>query len=369
MKVIKRIKKRIKKKVLHYPIYAESVRRIHLGGEDLKNALPQSRKVSDEQRKEILAFWEPFLVDSQVQEAFDIRWFDVYNRTNVFGHDLKLYIPDGFYYGIVDYALSDAAGSKYVDDKNMYDLFFYDVRQPKTIVRKMDGNWLDSNYQLVTLEQAVRLCVENKGVIVKPSVCACAGGGISIWRSDKDTTDDLKAALLEKPDLVVQELVKQHKVLAEFNNSCVNTFRIVTLIWKGEIYVTSSVLIMGGRDEVRTNHLHQGGLVCQVLPSGQLSHTAFDGKLNEYRTHPNGVSFSDVVIPGFDSCVEIAKRLAPRLSSVTKIVNWDFTIGEDGSPILIEANLTFGGSVQIAAGPALGSLTQDVVKYAIEHRK
>lgn len=368
MKIIKKIKKKIKNKVLYYPIYAEVVRRIHIGNEDLEKALPQARKISDEQRKEILSFWKPFLTNSQAKEAFDIRWFDVYNRTNVFGYDLKLFVPDGFYYGIVDYALSDANASKYVDDKNLYDLFFHDVRQPKTILRRMGGNLVDSDYQIITMEQAVRLCVENAGVIIKPSVCACAGRGITVWRKNS-AIDELKTALLEDTDFVVQELVAQHKVLSDFNDSCVNTLRIVTLIWKGEVHVMSSVLIMGGKNEVKTNHLHQGGLVCQVLPSGRLNHTAFDGQLNEYRTHPNGVCFSDVVIPGFDSCVEIAKRLAPRLSSVTKIVNWDFTIGEDGSPILIEANLTLGGSVQIAAGPALGSLTEEVVKYAVEHRK
>lgn len=88
---------------------------------------------------------------------------------------------------------------------------------------------------------------------------------------------------------------------------------------------------------------------------------AFDGKLNCYEKHPNGQIFSEMTIPNFEKCVDMVKKLAPRLSGVSKLLNWDVTINENGEPILIEVNITFGGSVQIAGGPALGDLTEEVL--------
>lgn len=107
--------------------------------------------------------------------------------------------------------------------------------------------------------------------------------------------------------------------------------------------------------------MHGGGIVCGILPSGQLRNIAFDGKLNSYEKHPNGQVFSEIVIPNFNECVDMVKGLAPRLGRISKLLNWDVTLDKDGNPILIEVNITWGGSVQIAAGPALGDLTEEIL--------
>lgn len=110
-----------------------------------------------------------------------------------------------------------------------------------------------------------------------------------------------------------------------------------------------------------------GGIVCGILPDGQLRDTAFDGNLNEYKEHPNGQVFADVKIPNYDKCVALVKELAPRLSGVAKLLNWDITLDQDGEPMLIEVNITWGGSVQIAGGPALGDKTKEVLDYVTKH--
>ena len=221
---------------------------------------------------------------------------------------------------------------------------------------------LDAQYQLINEEEAVQYCVENGAVILKPSVGAMAGSGIFFWRKERNSVEELKAALAASPQIVGQNLIKQHPFLSQFTDSCVNTMRIVTLIWDGEVKVTTAVLIMGG-PTAKTNHLHSGGIVCGILPDGRLRHTAFDGHLNAYQEHPNGIRFADVQIPNYDKCLELVKRLAPRMAGVSKLLNWDLTLDENGVPLLIEVNLTWGGSVQIAAGPAFGELTKDVLDY------
>lgn len=331
------------------------------GGADLTKSYKNSKPISDKQESEIRRFWKPYLNTWKARYAFDIRWFDVYNRTNVFGADLAAYIPDGYYYAIVDKSLTNGLYADTMDDKNLYDLYFPDVNQPATVIRKVRGVYLDAGYNIVSESEAVDKCVNNKNVVIKPSVNSSQGKGIVFWRED-DGVQSLRKALSENSSVVVQDLITQHDFMASFTDSCVNTMRIVTLLWDSEISITSSVLIMGGAT-AKTNHLHGGGIVCGILPDGRLREIAFDGNLNEYRRHPNGIVFADAKIPNYDRCVALVKKLAPRMSGVSKLLNWDITLDQNGEPLLIEVNLTWGGSVQIAAGPAFGDKTEEILDY------
>lgn len=336
--------------------------RYNVANADLKNGIAHGNPVSEAQKKEILAFWEPYMINRYAKKSFDIRWFDIYNRTNVFGFNLKYYIPDGYYYRIVDTFFNHADKAPVLDDKNYYDLYLQDAPVPATICRKMGDVYLDSNYRLVSLEEAMRLCMNEGKVIVKASVESAAGEGITYWDSNKHSKEDLGRSLTGKRNAVVQEVIKQHKILSDFNDSCVNTLRLVTLLFDGEVHVVAAVVIMGGKN-AKTNHLHSGGIVCGILPTGQLRDIAFDGKLNSYKAHPNGIVFSDVVIPNYDQCVALVKGFAPRFANNSRLIGWDLTIGENGQPVIIEANLYFSGSVQIASGPVFGELTPRVLDY------
>jgi hypothetical protein len=55
--------------------------------------------------------------------------------------------------------------------------------------------------------------------------------------------------------------------------------------------------------------------------------------------------------------------LAPRISSITRLCSWDIAIGQDGDPVLVEANLSFGevDFHQMCNGPIFGDLTEAVL--------
>ncbi len=339
--------------------------RCNCGHADLIKGYKNSKSISKEQKVSISTFWKPYLKTYKEKYAFDIRWFDMYNRTNLFGADLATYIPDGYYYGIIDKCLTNGLDANTIDDKNLYDLFFYDVNQPITIARKVRGVYLDAEYNIISEEEVIEKCINNKSVIIKPSINSLGGRGIIFWR-EGDDIKFLRKSLSESSSVVVQDLIKQHSFMASFTDSCVNTMRIVTLLWDNEVNVTSSVLIMGG-PTAKTNHLHGGGIVCGILPDGQLREVAFDGNLNEYRQHPNGIIFAEAKIPNYDKCISLVKKLAPRMSGIAKFINWDITLDQSGEPLLIEVNLTWGGSVQIAAGPAFGNKTKEVLDYVTKN--
>lgn len=352
----------IRKKIGAYMADRRMHSRYTFGEKELQKSSPQASPITEIQKKEIMDFWQPYLFNKYAKKSFDIRWFDVYNKTNVFGFDLKNYIPDGYYYRIVDPFFSDVAKSKVIDDKNLYDLYFQGAPQPETIGRKIDGLCLDKDYRLVSDDDLLKKCIDRGRVIVKKSVNSEAGAGVHVWDEKKSSREDLKKILAEEKNVVVQEFVKQHQLLSSFCDSCVNTLRLITLLFENEVNVVSAVVIMGGKD-AKTNHLHSGGVVCGIMPDGKLLDAAFDGKLNMYKTHPNGAVFSEVTIPNYDKCVALVKDLSPRFAGVSRFIGWDLTIDESGNPVIIEANLNFAGSVQIAAGPVFGDMTKQVLDY------
>lgn len=140
------------------------ISRINDGKRDLNAALANATPTTKEQQEEIRAFWKPYVRNFVEKVAFDMRWFDVYNRTNIFGNQLKHYIPDGYYYAVIDTFFNDSVRCKYMDDKNLYDLYFHDVNQAKTICRKEGNVYLDKDYREISMQQAVNLCKNGGGV-------------------------------------------------------------------------------------------------------------------------------------------------------------------------------------------------------------
>lgn len=341
--------------------------RINDGKSDLLGALPNSNPISFEQKEDIKKFWKPYVNTFVERKSFDIRWFDVYNRTNIYEEPLKWYIPDSYFYAVVDTFFNDALRCKYMDDKNLYDLYFHDVNQAKTICRKENGDFLDNNYHIITKSKAMDLCINSGGVILKPSVEACARSGIRKWENGENGEKELEVLLNSKGPFIVQELIRQHKSLAMFNNTCVNTMRIVTLALGNTVNVITAVVIMGGKGAY-TNHLHGGGLICGINKDGSLRSYAFDGKLNQYDRHPCGPVFAECSIFNYQKCVDLVVELAPRLFGMSRLAAWDITLDEYGEPLLIEVNLNWGGVVQKAAGPMFGERTEEVLNYIHQKR-
>lgn len=351
------------KKFYDYHIDPKRIRaRINDGQSDLLGALPHACAISKEQRHEIQRFWKPYIKSFVERWAFNIRWFDVYNRTNVFEEKLEWYIPDSYYYAVIDTAFNDPIRCRYMDDKDLYDLYFHDVNQARTICRKEDNTFLDANYSIISNSRAMAICSNFEGVILKPSVDSCSGSGIKKWVAGKDSEKTLMEMLNSQGPFIIQELIHQHESLTIFNATCVNTTRLVTLAMGDQIDVVTAVVIMGGPGAF-TNHLHGGGLICGILPNGNLRSIAFDSKLNQYKQHPNGAIFANCKIPNYHKCVDLVKDLAPRLFGMSRLTAWDITLDEHAEPILIEANLQWGGVVQKAAGPVFGDRTKEVLEY------
>lgn len=81
--------------------------------------------------------------------------------------------------------------------------------------------------------------------------------------------------------------------------------------------------------------------------------------------HPtSGIEFNKHLITGFQQCKESVLKLAPRFYGCSRLISWDMTVAIDGSPLLIEANMNFGGCdiPQIANGPMFGDYTERMIR-------
>ena len=105
-----------------------------------KNSFMQA--LDESENREIHAFWAPFL---RGRSLFDFRYFSFYKYVQSMSKTqwpLSYYIPDDFWEVYVDAFLTNPKKSKVVDDKNLYDLYFYDINQPRTIFRKIGDVFL-----------------------------------------------------------------------------------------------------------------------------------------------------------------------------------------------------------------------------------
>ena len=329
--------------------------RITLSNKFLNEARSIGVELTKEEVQEVKDYWHDCGIKS-----VNLEFFKIYKA--IYGRFDKRFIPDDIYFSIIDMFFNDDASCKVIDNKNLYNLFFPDVKMPRTILRKMDGVLLDGNYNLISFDEALHLCQQAGNIIRKPSLMSCGGHGIRFWNTT-DGLENLKKRLNSRTDFVVQEMVKSHPELEKLHKDSLNTIRMVTLFFHNQVYYLSAVVRMGV-DGKKVDNLSSGGLACGIQPDGRLKKYAcyINGKSVE--KHPQGTVFSDITIPHFAECVATAKRLAPRLIDFSKLVSWDFAIDAEGNPVLIEANMSGGGLDlhQMCNGPLFGDLTEDVLK-------
>ena len=325
----------------------------------LEKALP----LDVDERKRIDAIWEPYLPVTLRDRIIDYRHYEAYKGLKSEEDDLFKYIPDSFFKTFIDDYFTNPQESRPCDDKNIYDLFFYDINRPKVFFRKINSLYLDDDFNEITLKDVIRIAKDQPEIICKIAKFSGGGHGVMIWKSNQDDESKLIEFLQSAEYFVCQQMLKQHSELSRLNPTSVNTLRIFTLLFQGEVHVLSSILRMGVNNS-RLDNASQGGIVCGIKPNGQLKDVAWNIYGDKFLIHPGGVKFNSVTVPNYHECIELVKALAKRMSTVSRMISWDLAINEAGHPVFIECNVTFTGteSLQIPNGPLLGDLTDEVLK-------
>lgn len=245
-----------------------------------------------------------------------------------------------------------------------------DIQIPKSLIYNMNGVFFNAEDVEISKEEAAQdLENNNQDMIMKPSLGSFGGVGvIKIKKEDKYSKQDyLKLFDEYKKDFVLQEVVEQHPALASFNESSVNTMRIVTYRRPNkERKVLYAIIRFGGKGSIKDNVCAGGGF--SVL---NMDGTLKDRKIHIYKTHTCEKLDDSVVnqIPYFDKVLDAALALHGQLPHFD-IMGWDFAITPDGHPVLIEYNIRPGYGLQTGIGPLFSEEELDeIMPHVMNHRK
>ena len=161
-----------------------------------------------------------------------------------------------------------------------------------------------------------------------------------------------------RENYIVQEDIKQHEVLASIHSASLNTIRVISFLFQGEVHISSAILRMGVGGS-RLDNVSTGGLACPVQLDGQLEKEAMNKDSKWLTHHPGGTKFSEIKIPSYDRVIAAVKKAHKDVPHF-RIIGWDFSIAESGEPVFIEYNGAPGMN-QVSCGPLFGDLTEAVL--------
>lgn len=267
------------------------------------------------------------------------------------------YIPDDMWFeDILPYFTTP----RQLKDKCYDGVWFPEIRRPFTVVANVAGVFYDNEFRILTREEAARRCVEYKRFLIKPSIDSGEGRKIRFFDDQALTVEKMLEVFDSyEANFLAQQVVEQHPEISRLNNSSVNTVRLVTFLFQGEVHLLSAILRIGGSGS-RVDNIGAGGYSCAILEHGKLNYRAVNRKSEWVEQTQDGIRFSDVTVPGFDLAVETVKKLHNRTAHY-KLIGWDICIDKDAQPVLIEYN-TGPGQNQYSCGPTFGDLTDRVLE-------
>ncbi|MBQ9179660.1 MAG: hypothetical protein IJ132_02535, partial [Firmicutes bacterium] len=228
-------------------------------------------------------------------------------------------------------------------NKAYVEYIFSDVKQPRTVILKSEGAYLDEKRNLISEDKAVALCLERKtDLFVKVSSGTSGGSGISIIKATDSTADDVRKIFrATDPSFIVQEKVDQHPVLDSINSNSISTIRILSLLMDDKVYIESAALRIAGPDTPFMK-IYDDGVTTEILEEGRLHPRVFSD-LGKWYDNGRGYFDDSLKVPAMDKIYEEVRRIHPRVGHF-KCVGWDFAVDREGNHLLLEYN----------AYPALG---------------
>jgi hypothetical protein len=154
--------------------------------------------------------------------------------------------------------------------------------------------------------------------------------------------------------LLIQEYVEQHEILQRIHPHSLNTLRVITFINdRGEVEVLATEVKFGVGSSM-TDNVACGGFAARVDENGILRE-ALPENSDSYQPiekHPTtGLQIAGIKLPYFAEGVALAKRAQLHIPQ-NRTLAWDIAITDKG-PVIIEANVSWGHTIQIAIGRGL----------------
>ncbi|MBP3193849.1 sugar-transfer associated ATP-grasp domain-containing protein [Natronogracilivirga saccharolytica] len=293
---------------------------------------------------------------------------------NVIGKEDERYLPHTTYINEIIPFLNDFLLKPAYIDKNMADVLLHDETiRMLNVIKCMHGNYYDKYNNPIDRNSIINILINDKveSFIVKGTRTDNGVGIKNLEIINKNLYKNKKLIQiddLEKiygKEFVIQQKMSQHPVLAEPHPSSLNTIRLATLRWEGEIFTLLAIAKFGVDGKI-TDNAGTEGIWCGINNEGLLNDSAVDKKGNHLRYHPTtGYDFKNrKTIPKFDELREYGKKLHQQVYHFD-FVSWDFPVDVNGNPVFLEMNLRGGASwlYQFASRkPIFDEFTKDILQ-------
>ncbi len=181
----------------------------------------------------------------------------------------------------------------------------------------------------------VEFVKKNEHIIVKPDTGSVGEGVFEYRYSDEASAKKLFSGFSLESPVICETFIKQHRSFEELCPYSLNTVRIVTILYYGEVEVVAATLKMG---------TGQKGEVTDTMYTAQIdietrivSTFGFD-KHNSYACHPaTGTQIIGLKIPYWNDAIELVKESHKRVPKCL-IYGWDIAIKQDGIDVVEAGN-------------------------------
>ena len=334
-----------------------AIRRFHMKRlvKKLKRSQSEKYVLTKEMEKQVKSFWGQYKSVSTIYHNF---------YTEKSGQFYKEYIPDEIYYNYIQPHFNNYRLAKALDNKCYYHKMFRGIAQPKLVAFRLNGFWyIEDIYACHGLDDVYDVLKNEKEVFIKKATDSGGGHGVKYLSCEDITIEQLKSTLEEfTGDIAIQRGITQHEALGKINPTSVNTIRIITLLEKEQVRILSVILRMGV-GETKVDNSSSGGMTIGVTDDGRLKKYACANKCSLLNVHPtSGLVFEGYELPSFDKVKELVTQ-ASYMVPHFRMVAWDVSVLENGTPVLIEANLYDGqlDSHQIHNGPFFKEHTKRIL--------
>ena len=302
------------------------------------------------------------------------KWLKVY--TIIYGKCDINFIPENIYYNIVEPRLNNKMFDMAYADKNFYDKHFDIDVFPYVYLRNINGVFYDHHYRNFNFSQKnlYDLFKNEKKVLIKKSIDTSGGRDVEILSKNGDIFINKYNQKLTKQYLLknyhnnflIQKYIEQHNYFKQFNNSSVNTVRVMTYrsVRNEEIMILSSVLRIGKPGSIVDNQA-SGGISCGINKKGELNDYIVDkyGNKKEITEILNDFK-NNIKVYKYNEIIKVAKKIAQK-NLYHRILGLDFCVGINDKIYLLEINnknieINF---LQMNNGPLFREYTDEVIEF------
>lgn len=308
----------------------------------------------EEYRRKVLPYW------ARYGRRPDRYWFELAGSRDQ-RMDPRCIPSDLYYIELLPY-INNMPFRFALEDKNYLNMRFPDVKQAATVCRRIAGEYYDDRMKLIREEAAAGLCLERSSeLFIKPALYSGFGRGIQKFDPAECTEEKVKELFRQTgANLIVQEKIRPHSVIESLNPDSVSTMRVLSLFLEGRVHIPNVYLRVGVRG---LSHVVVGSEYnAEILPDGSVSPKICLDEGGWFDNRAEKILDEEIRIPGMDRVLAEVRRLHPRVGHL-KWIGWDFTLDQDGDPLLIEFNTSPGDNAQRVCGrPLFGEMTDWVLE-------